>query len=272
MIQKNIAFVCQRELPVEFSTLIINVESIEKLYPDGYKGFYLNDKFSNTFTNGSLVIFSEMMSYPSYLYRIIEEELRPHGFEHGRDYVMAFEEHIDDIGLDTLEWYHQVEWLEVDINPNLGLQAYHKDFDADFEAFRSSLTLDYPWTQYWYYWYQKHPVLRDIRLKKRVGGYPMFYLETKFYDEVPNEVFGTYESDRISFFLGSQFGVHPKPESDYLKDYIGYAAVLGKSMLSGHVAGLSIYSLVQGELREKLLFIENTTIINNELNQKNHDF
>ena len=42
MIQKNFSFICDRELPVEFSSLVINVESIEQLYPGGFKTFYLS--------------------------------------------------------------------------------------------------------------------------------------------------------------------------------------------------------------------------------------
>ena len=49
--------------------------------------------------------------------------------------------------------------------------------------------------------------------------------------------------NRLPLFIGTQFGIYPaKAQIKEFKSYNGLYAVLGKSVLSGSVFGLSIYS------------------------------
>lgn len=261
MLEKNIKFICERELAIQFSSLVINVESIEKLYPDGFKGFFLDD-ICMAFTNGFIVVIVEMQSYPSYLYKIIEDKLQPLGFQEGRDYVIGLDEPTTELNGKPipdhqLPWCEKADWLSSIVSSKEGNKVWHTDFDKAQEAFTEAIRDEKPWTQYWTFWYDNHPTLKKYRLKKFYSGYPLFNLDENRYDVVDQNIFSRFEEDRIPFFIGSQFGVYPRLEEILNPSYIGYAAVLGKSLLSGVVAGLNIYVVEDLKLGEKLLTIKN---------------
>ena len=152
MIKNNIKFICERELPVLFSSLVINVESIEKLYPDGYKAFFLSDEFCMAYTNGFIVVFSEMQGYPAYLYSILDK-LEPLGFQEGRDFVIGMEEIAvnsdgSPVPTHSIKWCEQADWLQSVISSKLGNLVWHKSFNKEQRTFFDSIDDEYPWTGY----------------------------------------------------------------------------------------------------------------------------
>ena len=103
-----------------------------------------------------------------------------------------------------------------------------------------------------------------IRFKCLDKGYPRFDFDDKLIDIVSDFDFSKIENNRIPLFIGSQFGINPRINeiSDFFNgDKI--IAVLGKSLLSGCVAGLSIYRInridvdFNAEESKKIIFFEN---------------
>jgi hypothetical protein len=101
---------------------------------------------------------------------------------------------------------------------------------------------------YWTIRLNRDPEFANIRFKRLEKGYPpSVQFPTESIDIVDYDVFYDNEPDRLPFFVGSQFGLQPfKAEhSKYLEGKYDTVrvAVLGRSALSGHVAGLSIYEI-----------------------------
>jgi len=110
------------------------------------------------------------------------------------------------------------------------------------------------------YWLDQLKADKDfgcIRLKRLVGPNTGKVDREPFFDWVNMEEFLLVEHDRLSVFLGTQFGVYPR-----VKDLLGFLdtdrhyAILGMSVLSGHVSGLAIYSVKDGKT-EKVKVISN---------------
>lgn len=100
---------------------------------------------------------------------------------------------------------------------------------------------------YWLEQFKLHPEFgkyRFKRLDKGFKGYPPFDFDESLLDVVDLETFIKIEKNRIPLFIGTQFGLYPWfydfPEF-YNEEKI--IAVLGKSVLSGHVACLSLYKV-----------------------------
>ena len=89
-------------------------------------------------------------------------------------------------------------------------------------------------------------------LRKGYNGYPPFNIYLDLVDKVDLEEFLYPEERRLPLFIGTQFGVYPKVSFPDGQKF----AVLGKSLLSGHVAGLSIYRKTKDK-DEKLYWIPN---------------
>lgn len=101
-----------------------------------------------------------------------------------------------------------------------------------------------PWLSYWLAAFQKDDANRNKRFKMLNCGYPIFVLDTKYYDIVELDEFNRIEDDRLPLFIGTQFGIVPKIEN--LANFFNgekEIAILGKSALSGAVSGLSIYKI-----------------------------
>ncbi len=87
-----------------------------------------------------------------------------------------------------------------------------------------------------------------MRFKKLDLGYPQFDFDWKHLDTVSLDVFIRNEPDRLPLFIGSQFGVNPR-----INEIPGFfngakeIAILAKSLLSGAVAGVSIYRISEGD-------------------------
>ena len=84
---------------------------------------------------------------------------------------------------------------------------------------------------------------KDLRFKRLINkGYPPFYIPEDLIDTVELEEFVKEEENRLPLLIGTQMGIYPqKDRIEKFNVYNGLYAVLGKSMLSGAVAGLLIY-------------------------------
>jgi len=107
---------------------------------------------------------------------------------------------------------------------------------------------DRPWTKYWIKSFMKDQKHGRKRFKRLDKGYPQFEIDESLIDIVDFEEFIQIEEGRIPFFVGSQFGIQPKID-DIPQFFNGekQIAVLGKSLLSGHVAGLTIFQIGKDE-------------------------
>ena len=113
------------------------------------------------------------------------------------------------------------------------------------------------------YWLDQLKVDKDfghIHLKGLLGPDASKVNREPYIDWVGMDEFLLVEPDRLPFFLGTQFGVHPR-----IKDLVGFLdsdrqyAILGKSALSGCVHGLTIYSVKDGKT-EKVKLITNAPL------------
>lgn len=106
---------------------------------------------------------------------------------------------------------------------------------------------DRPWTKYWIPKLKNDPNYSQIRFKRLEKGYPPFEIEESLIDTVSLEEFIRIEDNRLPLFIGTQFGIHPNINN--IPDLFNGAklvAILGKSMLSGCVSGVTLYEI--GEL------------------------
>ena len=104
---------------------------------------------------------------------------------------------------------------------------------------------------------QSDPVYSNTRFKQYGTKYPPFEIDKEIIDIVDLEEFLLVESNRLPFFVGTQYGIVPRLESiPGLHEQPRIIAILGKSMLSGHVAGLTII-LLNKVGSEKLAYFTN---------------
>lgn len=83
---------------------------------------------------------------------------------------------------------------------------------------------------------------------KRLLGMPPFDIRENLMDFVSPEEFIAFEEDRLPFFIGSQFGIIPRMnEIPNFFNGSKVIAILGKSLLSGHVSGLKLYQIEEGD-------------------------
>jgi hypothetical protein len=105
-----------------------------------------------------------------------------------------------------------------------------------------------PWTTFWVKKFKEEQKNRQKRFKRLDRGYPPFDLDESLIDIVDMEEFVMIEELRIPIFVGSQFGIYPRIE-EMPKFFNGrkVIAILSKSLLSGHVSGLTIYQIEENE-------------------------
>jgi hypothetical protein len=111
---------------------------------------------------------------------------------------------------------------------------------------------DKPWTKYWIKSFLKDQQHGQKRLKRLEKGYPLFEIDEALIDIVEFDEFIQIEERRIPLFIGSQFGIHPN--LDNIPQFFNgekLIAILGKSLLSGHVDGLSLYQIGKNEKKFK---------------------
>lgn len=100
---------------------------------------------------------------------------------------------------------------------------------------------------YWLKQFKENQEFGNIRFKrldKGFYGYPPFDFDDSILDTVDLETFIKVEKNRIPLFVGTQFGMYP-----WFYDFPDFynedktIAVLGKSLLSGLIAGLALYKV-----------------------------
>lgn len=107
-----------------------------------------------------------------------------------------------------------------------------------------------PNTQNWLTHLRKHAEFKDKRFKILPKGYPPFELDPDYFDVVDLVEFNKIENNRIPLFIGTQCGIFPRPNN--IEGFFNgnkIAAILGKSLLSGHVAGVSIYFISEDDVQ-----------------------
>lgn len=120
------------------------------------------------------------------------------------------------------------------------------------------LVKKYPHCLFWVDEMRKNKFWGGTRFKKIEKGYPDFVMYPSLYDVESLESFTTPEIGRLPLFIGSQFGIQPKLE-EVFKSYDTNIkiAILNKSLLSGSVAGLKIYSLKRNYELEEIIYFKN---------------
>jgi hypothetical protein len=94
------------------------------------------------------------------------------------------------------------------------------------------------WTRHFYEDY----AYNHLRFKFLRNNTIPFDFPEELLDRVSERVYCRTERRRIPLFIGTQFGIYPRFET--VSDLFGkekLIAVLGKSLLSGHVGSLSIF-------------------------------
>jgi hypothetical protein len=121
-----------------------------------------------------------------------------------------------------------------------------------------------PQTTYWIKHFKQNSeygYLRFKKLTKGFAGYPTFEFDETLIDEVDIDTFIKKEESRIPLFIGTPMGLYPalyEIPNFLSEDKI--VAILSKSLLTGHVAGLRFYRIQAGSLkneREELIFFNN---------------
>jgi hypothetical protein len=117
---------------------------------------------------------------------------------------------------------------------------------------------------YWIKHFKQNPEYGHLRFKKLdkgFSGYPPFEFEETLLNVVDLGTFIKKEENRIPLFIGIPMGLFPRlyEISNFLSED-KTVAILGKSLLTGHVAGLGIYQIKAGSHeheREELIFFNN---------------
>jgi len=121
-----------------------------------------------------------------------------------------------------------------------------------------------PHTILWLNHFNTNARFSSIRFKVLNECNPRLNFDPDLIDNVEHDTFISIEKDRIPLFLGSQFGIQPR-----IDDISGFfngeklIAILGKSLLSGVVAGLFIYKIEKNDLSfsaapsQKVIFFRN---------------
>ncbi|GAB4323388.1 MAG: hypothetical protein Kow00127_16050 [Bacteroidales bacterium] len=261
MLQNRVSFESAHELRVSFVSLVINVDSIEKLYPGGMKAFFLEADFGST--NGNLFIMSEMSSYPATIYEFMDRVLVPAGFQKTRDWVLGEDSvapmagHGEPDYEEELYWTREAGWINSRAYSPKGSIVWSTTAKHDMERHCMKLNGNQR-RQSWTYWFDKHPLLKDYRLKVLSNSTVPFDLDRKRYDIVDLETYITVEPGRLPLVISTQFGRFPEPEDNFPPGYNGYVAMLSRSMLSGLVSGLAIRRYNKGEFSEPVVLFENT--------------
>lgn len=122
-------------------------------------------------------------------------------------------------------------------------------------------------TIFWAEHFQADADYEHIRFKTIRTPYPQFEMPKHLYGAVSEDEFLTEKEGLMPFFIGTQFGLIPRFTDEKFGQLEGQKiAVLGKSQLSGYVAGLGIYEVRNGEriqiayFKNEKIFIEKSVI------------
>ena len=121
----DVQYIDDDKISIVFLSIVIRVDSINKLYPGGLKEFIKHELIYGV-CNGRLFIFSEMMSEPNHIAIVYDQLLKPNGFIKNNDFVIGLDERFDEKRRGKpLEWCN-VRWLKSEITPN-GNFVWHID-------------------------------------------------------------------------------------------------------------------------------------------------
>lgn len=110
-----------------------------------------------------------------------------------------------------------------------------------------------PATTSWIEKFKQDPLHGHKRFKRLETGYPSFEIDDDLIDIVDLESFVKIEDDRFPLFIGTQFGIFPRV--DNVPGFINgrkLVAILGKSLLSGCVAGVSLHQIEENDTSFRL--------------------
>lgn len=126
MVVENVEYIDEELIKPDFISIIIRVDSITRLIPNGMKEFLKNEKVYGV-TNGRLFVMCEMSSLPDYIDRVCADLLEPNGFLYNRDYVIGFSgiSYGRDYGR-PLDWC-EVPWLFSEATPYGNFVKFKKD-------------------------------------------------------------------------------------------------------------------------------------------------
>jgi hypothetical protein len=102
--------------------------------------------------------------------------------------------------------------------------------------------------RFWIQKFKSDPQNLNVKFKSIFKGNLPFEIDDDIFDRVELEEFVKIEQNRIPLFLGSQFGIAPRINE--LPEFFNgekIIAILAKSMLSGHVSGLTMYKIHENE-------------------------
>ena len=88
---ENVDFIDDDKISVIFLSIVLRVDSINKLFPGGLKEFMKSELIHGE-CNGRLFTFSEMQSVPHHIQNVYEQLLEPNGFIHKKDFVLGLDE------------------------------------------------------------------------------------------------------------------------------------------------------------------------------------
>jgi len=107
---------------------------------------------------------------------------------------------------------------------------------------------DRPRTKYWIKKFIDEPRHAQKKFKRLDKGYPPFDIDEELIEIVEFEEFVKIEENRIPLFIGTQCGINPRINN--MQEFFNgrkLVAILGKSLLSRHVSGLSLYQIEVNE-------------------------
>lgn len=121
-----------------------------------------------------------------------------------------------------------------------------------------------PWLKYWIKRLEQDEQYGNIRLKILNEGFNRLNIKPNsidIIDIVEVDEFIKIDLIRLPLFIGTQFGIYPRIES--VPNFFNgekVIAILGKSVLSGVIAGLSLYQIDKNDTdftHNKIKYFEN---------------
>lgn len=239
----QIKFITKRELIIKERSIVINVDSIEELFPGGFKALFSSNNFHGI-TNGYIVVLVNRNNDPYYFEDTISIFFEPYGFKKNSDYYIIFNENSYENKLKTTAFGHVSNyWLNFNFNPIIGSCVWHSSIENDQMIFIEN----YPMIQCWTFWYSLHPILKNIKLKTREKS-PAIRIDDKWLKKVSINEYINIDKDLLPLLIDSQFSVRPNVEKLFPKEYNGYVILLSKSMFLGVVACISVHYIENGKL------------------------
>lgn len=97
----------------------------------------------------------------------------------------------------------------------------------------------------WIDTFDADPTWSHVRFKTfgKLPGYIPDRFPARLWELVSREDFEKVEENRLPLFMGTQFGISPRPHTVLPNDQERIIAILGYSALSGNIGGLSVRTI-----------------------------